>query len=1035
MNNNNDQDNEKNNNLDDLSNNIDNIEKKEHNVNNDEEDSTKNEDAKSNADNNDDDFFENEDENMEIEEIVIEKSDDSMISENLEMIRNNLINHLLSKYAVHKQCEIYIQDIVKQRVDKFLDFKAFVDKKYNNKYWSNPIINNFKQHKFNLFPWVIPIVLMKKKKYRDVIQDDDIVEESDIKLEADQKSVIVEERILENLKKDFNDGRIPFETYQTKVFEELYPYLVESELDENHTGYMIKLNSKTEMIPYLNFDTNKWNIIVGSGSETVETKILDEQKRVKGISKKDTVPADKVNIIGFVVLPYGTTDIDDLIGNNKLGRNTIIGNVHKIEIDVHVTITIPNHNISDGDELFLDDVKILHNINGSYTEYDILDKNRIKLHLTTQIKEHKTYEDKITKIGVLYKRTTLPLNVNQVIKSDDGFSVNSLHKSNKSDDTIADAYLAIDFKMNNNDMADMLNTILPNPDTIFDLILNENISNMNQLGKKMYKYGFTRNHLDKQKGAKIHDIMTNIETNSDKHMKNVKALYQKHIDAKKAKEIIVDETSIYSDKYILDSNIVQLYKLNEEQIKNFNSNQREQLFEFSLDKGLYYHLWVVDKLQSETNETDFNIIRTKLEQYKKKYITLQKQYTVENKKRNSDGECPKLKVNHIIDVFNEFDEDIKKFKNNEIVFEKSTHMLRKRINDEWMEMDEDIQYREIELMCLDKGINLTDKELSNLKCIYDNDEGECVPREWLRLKIEINKISKTIDMIEGLLESKDLKQKIIEAKQSLQIINTIKQLILKDNGELKQNSNISFDKTPIQKLVQRIYQTKSVKLRNYLLFKLIAVDGLLINNMIVSKKDGTDAMCGHWYYVWLIEGQEDPNKKNHLYEEMVDKFGKQMVDTELENDVDESIDFRDSGGVGEAAYHCKVCGWDMKNKEFDDVMGYDSEGHLIHQGEIMDTQLHNIIEQDTTADRMTDEELLNNFLMKFTMDNTTVLKRYLGIKGYSIEDVEKITKLQRTLNSFIEKMGLVYNMSKFEDFISLCMILASCKKAIEHSEL
>ena len=968
--------------------------------NNNDSNTDSNTDSDSSGSDSDDDFFD-EDDDIEFEEIIKEKVDKKELNENIEILRNDLTNQFLSEYNINRQGDKYIQDLVRRKVENILDHKKEVDELFFNENWEYPVVNKMAKHDFST-KWIVPIVLMKRKQHKKLDDDDEIIEGLGITLEKDEKSAINDFKELDSLKQELNTGKIDFELYQKRVFETLNPYLIENKLDDNVVGYSINLTSRTELVPYVEFDTDNWNVLVGTGAEHLEIKVLDDQKMVKRIDQKTMIPSDNVTIIGFLVYPKPVNDWMEFVDNTLLGKYEKMTRIDKVIISNNITITVPNHKCLTDDVLFIVDSNTYPNINGEYEQFDIIDENTIRLHsenVDSLTEKHEITNEHI-EIGTLYRKYKLPLAVNQVVREgEDKYDIKLLSESKLEPSKTVSAYLFVDFQLKNQDFINVLKTIIPSKTDYINQLIDSDFDDINQFVDVLNNYSINRNLIETNENKKLIQKLKEIHDKDEEQFEKIKTSYNEYLKKISTEEVVIENSSLYKNEYMLHDEIVEIYKFNKNRIHKMPEHFRMYYLTTTFDKGLYYHIWVEKQLKEKRGKDDISDLTKKLENLKKEKNTIESKFQKLDKIKNKT--CNELKISEIVDNIDQS----KTGENGKRVFDKKTKTIWEYKNNEWTETDIKSKYKEIDLLCINKDLNLNEKELSNIKCLFDKEELECVQVDWLRQKKLLEKIDNNIKIIEEtVLFIDDSNDQINNATDFLQIKNILTSFHL---NEIITTENEEFvQKTKMQQLVSRILSIQSPELKHHLIFKIIEKDGLMIDKMIVSKREKVNILCGHWHYKWLIDNADTIEQKNQLHDFMITYFGRQIADVD-----DRQSEDKDEG---ESAYHCSICGTVLAQKELDVTTGFDGDGHLKYYGDILDTKVSDILDQESMSDNMSDNDLKNNFFKYFDMNNTSVLKRYLTLIGYSFDDIQKLIKMQMILSSIVDKIGLVKNMSEYE---------------------
>ena len=383
-----------------------------------------------------------------------------------------------------------------------------------------------------------------------------------------------------------------------------------------------------------------------------------------------------------------------------------------------------------------------------------------------------------------------------------------------------------------------------------------------------------------------------------------------------------------------------------------------------------------------------------LEKYKNQLDEIEKN----QKYFKVDNECIKFNFKKIENTKNQnidellIDED----KKDPIIITKDNETkLYKWNKNSWKE-EKLSNYSKLNYLC-----NFKDKKLENitydeLDCLYKSSYG-CRSRRFLRAKKRyenylkiVNELKENIDNIDNLQDNieDNLESilKFVDKKYYVKQENSIENKINKNNKKSEQDEFGEY-----KKYIDLINQLEDEEYRNYIIFKLIENDGLLIGKDIYSKKYKTKTFCGHYYYLRKLENASNDELRVKL------------------NDLLNS-EFILSDNVVENEYKiCKNCGRNIGEKINDEFMGFNTAGEVTKvQRElwyektdsdiILEKDLKKIYDQDIVID-CTDSKFLNELLS----DD----KKVLG-------SIDKVTNICNIIKDISNKMGfrLDYNDTK-----------------------
>lgn len=974
-------------------------------------------DSNSNLDSNS-----NSDSNSNIEEInlfdnssnVIEVEDRVEIAEHErvytdDIYRQLLLNEFLSELPIEKQNKKYFQEITIKTVEKILDLKNIAKSICSKPTNYNKLKENISNGIFNT-DRIIPVILDKKVIYKtSKIQNDNengIEESIDHLLHGSHDGYNIEyqndvfKREAELIEK-FKSGEIKYDEFYQNLYNVQKPYLIKK---NDGKGYKYINNYNTRALRFYNIDSKYWEDRILLPSLETSYEVVDNYSKQRTLVKKILISGEDVNLAGFYINRHGTVR-ENLTGlpyviTSKFGK---VGDIEKISIGKNTAIiTLPNHGLEKGQNIYLKNSNCFPSIDGSYkNKVNVIDKDNF-----TVPKQLLKTGDK----GELY--ANLELNVKtyhvSITEEDDSkktiFQLHDLQNKKVDPDTVLKGTEPIlilfnDIRLNSKLYKKLVDTFIPDDKIIIENELSwiEKEHDLKQIRKCLInKYNVD---IFDFRIEILENIKNIIKSNIEKIEKEKKPAPNKN------KKVNNKISHIFSDRYLKNPLIIEMYGIYPYFNKRMDSDStRFNWISTRSDFGAIY--FIIYSIENKTKDNKVKVEKL-ISDYKKEQSTVEKNIKDEKKKSSyfkEEKECQKYRKEYR--SMDELLNDKTKYETGDIaiintVTKDKIHLLSED-DGKLFKWDKSGEWKEIgksDLESLDQlcDLNITElKQLSldKLVCMYKD---RCKSKRIIRLEERENNLGSDLNHLDELVET--IKNNNINNRYTTLLKKY--SFLSKENIVDKNNKNSTDDTDntdePIdQKLltnefIEKIYRVKSAQLRAYLIYQLIQKDGILINNYIYSKKYKERMLCGHWYYLLLSENADSSYRQSELYQIMLDKFG-------------------DEGYVSIGTQSCKVCGEFLNIVDYDESEGLDELGKRRVSREVLNER---ILDAKTVIEE--EAALKDEYGRINCRDN--VFKDCLLKANILPENLNSALKICDTLNSIIDKIGINLRMGDFLDII------------------
>ena len=906
-----------------------------------------------------------------------------------EVYFQELENYFLSKLSLYDQNSIFKQKRIVQTVENLLSFKNKVLKNIEKPLDVNPFIFKFSQNEFSS-PYIIPIVLDKKKEYVNM-DNDEILAAGELEYKVLTDVDTNYDELLE-LKKRYKYGEIDLKTYYRLTIDLSLPFLVKETLNGKKIGYQTTLSKASNLLRYDNIKTRNWKIRRSETKITTNYLHYEENKAIPSVVEDVIFEGEDVNIVGFLLLPFGKDKItENLTGKSLIAKSGILGNLTDISKGENAIITIPNHNLSNGDSVYIKNSNSFPSIDGLHEDIIIVDENRFMIRVDT-------LHGKGGDTGVVY--CSLPLDMTEI-------DVPKSYPIEK----------AMFYKFNSeilteDDYKKILDKALPSVFEIYKRLPLNKIYSMNDVKTLLEPYDIKIDDLYVDYYKPIDDIFKKrtkqlqkekIDIN-DFFLKNYQVyLDKKGVDIKQREEII--DKSVYRDDFLKNPIISKYYGVYSPlNLAEDNVLARYLWVNRQVDHGNLFYSFVKVQLTktSGMNKQQLDEIETELDLLNKKNSNIIKKIENEDKKNKSTGLCDnkkgliifktmgELSASQKIDAYK--DGDFALVELDEIPSKQPIYVWSGQFN-QWQPNKFISNYSEY---CNFGTLKINDFDFRKVLCMSYENQCKLVQQVRLeRTKQEIEKLKKEYEEVGKYYERKSnlalLEKELEAAILKIQIIQNKYTVLYEDENKYSENTNNeTFTKTPIQELIGYIDNLPSNEDAMELKFKLLVKDGLLIDETIFSKTFRTKLMCGHYQYLYDISRNINTPRENIIQEKLLSVYG-------------------DAGKINPGFITCRHCGEILMRDEYDE-----NEGISKVTGEIRKSRDILQSEKQKYASRKERLHIITKELDYYRFDcNSNEFRNELIHKGLNIGQIPIAVELCNVLNSLIQKMNILLRKNDF----------------------
>tara|TARA_B110000977_G_scaffold198552_1_gene283660 strand:- start:2359 stop:6834 length:4476 start_codon:yes stop_codon:yes gene_type:complete len=869
-------------------------------------------------------------------------------------------NYLLNQYPITKQGSKYIQNKIKAELDNILSIKEYGDQII--RYGKNKIKTDILNNEFN-YSWIIPIVKDKKDIYIDVLENNNnnnnnneiLLKETLMNKEGlEMKDIRKYLKKINDIEENYNNNKLTLTEYYKLKYKLIQSY----KIDYSNTGYKVKSISDTTALRYYDMSTKYWD--THNVNKPIYIYLLEKDENDEYIPvKKKIIEGDEINVVGFMILK-----IDDFNLEKTLRKLPILN----IKTGKTTTIELDNHKLINNENIFI----TTKNIIGQY-KVKVVDNNNIIIKFDSRDLKGESGGFVHIDSKLNYEQTIISKNKKILFDK----TVDKNMTKNK-------VYLFDSFNVTKDDLNEILEKIIPDYNTILSN-LYERIKDsifVDQFNAEVEQYNIDYTNINIAELEYVNGIL-------NENSKKIK----EEVYTPSKQESVPDnfQNTIYSYKNIQTPNLVEFYG-----IYPLLNNSKDTLIKRIAwiygqpDNGQLF----LDELKLET----YNISKTEIDKEINK-LQIPKTFPLEYKIRIlffSDKNIDDLKDDLNISSYLPSDRIIC---NNKVY--KSIKPGKWELSDDVFNKDDKalyIQYLESKEYQFDgsswnfikdlpphiqsRHMNCFDKEMSLLN-------NECVSKEFLNYYIKKAIYDTVLSKLDIIIPIN---------KQKYQYTSKISEI---ENSNNKEDINIDLNESQnLNNYIRQILSLKDQSNRNHLLYKLINLDGIIINDYIYSKRYSSKMMCGHFKFLSEIYNTDIEEEKSRLTTEMMSVYS-------------------DAGDVSGELNICKVCGQTLSLIESeDDVVGYTKSASLIHSTTLTHSDLMKVkTEQDKNRHM---NQIIDSINPKSELFKNDMLELKLDVDKF-----KHINQLAILIGTFNKKVGVKIKRSDYYK------VIVDCNNSIE----
>jgi hypothetical protein len=976
--------------------------------------------------------------NDRIEIEITEKVEETnFVYEDL-VYEKEIYDQLISELTPEQQDNKYYQELIMIKVKEEIALKneAIEIDKYDLEV--NNLIKNILENNFTS-SWVIPIVLDKEKIYK-ISEDLEGETEQQIsefyKQQEDRGIEYVlldtefkeQEEYFEKYKKDeFN-----FKKYINLVIPLQRSFIYKSDFNKKDIGYSTYLNHHINSLRYFGYNNKKWHQRIAPGNVMIQREIYDIDGKFVGNKNEELVAGERVNIVGFLFLPTGDLDFNNIQKDSQNGnlysRFMNIGKIKKISKAKNALIYVDNHGLHDKDSVILQNTNTEPSVDGIYyNKVKVVDQNKFMLGIDLS-------EGKEGNSGECYSNNPLEFDTINVKKDKNGNLIVSdveFTNPNKGKILLFDTIL-----LEQDDFNKIVKKSIPKIQNILNINKDivDKITNITSLYNLIDKYNFKMSDIMINEYIELNKIITR---NIDKMEKYIELEdYISKSESKKAKLIekidfsqYFDEFNVLADKYITNPKIEEYYGKYQSYHTIYDTiSNRLNWLGGQYDNGRFYYSFVnyeISKIKYGKDLEMKKVISNYEKELKEFETNLSKLSSEIEKQSKIDAFCskrlenlPEFSIEY--KCFAELIEDNYSFKFNDGQYAIINKSDKKNENGQifyWKNnrWNQNPVLKSISDYCIFNDTSNGKELIDKLQCIYTltdknsvNGVG-CVSFKENRLN---NKYKNDFDLVNNLksyleylknnpIKIMENKMKVMENK--IKIIRKMREIDekkleikLKEIESKKienQDENLFYD-------ILSIYDNE---IKYALLNELYEKDGLEINRDIYSLSSGNKISCSHHLYEIKLFYETNNELKSEIMNILLSKFGN-------END-------------GEII--CTNCGKYLLLDEYDENEGISkltgdarSRREVLGEEEMkIEQQYKEFLEKGEIAMAEGEMQERKEVLVTDFDCTKTEIKNLLLKVGIKLEQLPKIKDICIKLSTIISKIGIPLKIMDIIDII------------------
>ena len=426
----------------------------------------------------------------------------------------------------------------------------------------------------------------------------------------------------------------------------------------------------------------------------------------------------------------------------------------------------------------------------------------------------------------------------------------------------------------------MLRVIIPTPENVTDLIIKNNKNlDIYEYNKKLKKWGYTIRTITNDAWKKAREVLS----------KNAVQPFPKIITGIKIEDIgkvcKIDEDELLRDSQYYSKLMRLVYNQDlsyTSDVSKYFRGQNCQMQRVNIlidtdDNGSFYYTY------------SFFDIKDKVEKDKSQLKRLQKLKT----KLSSEAESLKKIYNEVVNK--SYTDNISVNISNEsfdILKIKEQFYKLYKIPSKVFNSRQKLKVIENLLDQVNKNIKTYETRHTEFKKILQKEAGLVILHYMghITSKLDKNRISEAL--LGKIMYEKELSPVNLDNLNE----NFDKSKKLNDLLSISEETPIA-----LKSIIRQVNQSGSYSNKKQLLFSIIQLDGIIVNNYIYSIFYGKPLICGHWYYLSMIDNSDTEMERTKYVTELLEKYG-------------------DNGTSVKSELSCVICGSFLDSTNFVDTI-------------------------------------------------------------------------------------------------------------------
>jgi hypothetical protein len=984
-----------------------------------------------NQNNSENDIFQNINNNRINVEITQKVEETNFVFEDL-VYEKEIYDQMISELTPEQQDNKYYQELTMKKVKEEINLKnkAIQIDKYELDI--NTLIRNILENNFTS-SWVIPIILDKQKIYKTNI-DEELEGETEEQINEfykQQEDKGIEYVLLDSEFKEQDDflekykkGEFNFKKYINLTIPLMRSFIYKADINKKNVGFSTYLNQYINSIRYYGIDNKKWHQRIAPGNINIQREVYDIDGKFIGNENQELVAGERVNIVGFLFLPTGNLDFNniqkDFENGSLYNRFMNIGKIKKISKAKNALIYVDNHGLHDKDTVILQNTNSIPSVDGIYyNKVKVVDQNKFMLGIDLS-------EGKEGTQGNCFSNNPLSFDVINVKKDKNGNLTMSDVEFTKMNSGKIVLFDTIDLEQE--DFDKIVKKSIPKIHNILDLNKNiiDKITDITSLYNLIEKYGFKMDDIMINEYVELNKI---VAKNIDKIEKYIELKdYLTKIESKKAKLVekidfseYLDVYNVLADRYITHPKIEEYYGKYQSYHTIYDTDtNRLNWLNGQYDNGRFYYSFVnyeISKIKYGKDLDMKKIIANYEKELKELETSLAKLSTEIDKQSKLDAFCSK-RLENLPEFSKEYNSFAKLIEDNysykfsdgqyAVIAKSEKQNENGQIfywkNNRW---NQNPILKSIGDYCIFNDTKNGKELLDKLQCIYL--DGGCISFKENRLKSKQKSDTELVNNLRSYLEYlksnpiKMMEEKMKTMENKIIIVKKMREIDEKKMEAKLKEIETTMVKNPDEELFYEILSIYDDEIKYALLNEFYEKDGLEIYRDIYSLSSGNKISCSHHLYEIKMFYETNNELKSEFLNILLSKFGKE-TDGEI---------------------ICTNCGKYLLLDEYDENEGISKlTGDARSKREVLgeeekkvEEQFKEFVEKGEIAMTETEmQEKTDIYVSDFDCTKTEIKNLLLKV-GIKLEQLPKIKDICLKLSTMISKIGVPLKIMDIIDII------------------